>query len=120
MPVLPNLALASGVGGNLQQNDVSCLLGRHDGEPFFCFVLGVEFAVVPKDHLRTVASFERSFRGVLGDGKAVTAKGMAQAVALPFELGFDAGDATGLIHGGGEVVINAPVVGTLRESRTVL
>ena len=105
-------ARASSVGGDSQRNDVIGLLGRHDAKPFFRFFLGGEFAVVPEDHLRTVASFERSFRGVLGDGEAVTAKGMTQAVALPFELGFDAGDGAGLIHGGGKVVINALVART--------
>ena len=89
--------------------DIAGRLGRHDTKPFFRFVLGSKFAVMPEDHLRAVPSFERSFRGVLGDGEAVTAKGMTQAVALPFELGFDAGGAAGLIHGGGQVVINALV-----------
>ena len=62
---------------------------------------------MPEDHLRA-ASFERSFRGVLGDGGAVTAKGMTQAVALPFELGFDAGSGAGLVRGGQGAWSNSP------------
>jgi len=84
--MIPRCA-ASGVGGNLQRDDVTGQLRWQDGEPSVCFVVGRQRTVVGENNLRRVATFQRHGWPGFERRYATGDVGVAETVAFPDHLG---------------------------------
>ena len=69
------------------QHDVGRRFGRN-GEPGLCLIRCCQFPVVPEDHRRRVARFQRDAVYVLNLSEAVGNERMPQRVRLPFNFRF--------------------------------
>ena len=76
------MSLRSGLPGNLAftLEALVALYFRNDAEVFLCGLLGHEFAVVLEEHLGGVACLEGDLSCRLGDGQAVGAEGVTEAI----------------------------------------